>query len=125
MLSYERMVKGDVENTFGSISSKIKEQGYILLSFVDVKEILTKNFGGEHPGYYILSVCKPPAARDLIGENEDMGLLLPCKIVLVEKGENTRVMMLRVSELAQHYLNSDGKKAIEYERELISVLENL
>jgi len=125
MFSYERLVGNDVENTFGSLSAKLKNAGYIVLSFVDVKEILTKNFGGDHPGYYILNVCKPPAARDLIGENEDMGLLLPCKIVLIEKGEKTRVMMLRVSELAQKYLGSDGKKAMVYEEELISVLDNL
>ncbi len=119
------MVKNDVENTFGALSAKLKSVGYIVLSFVDVKEILEKNFGGERPGYYILNVCKPPAARDLIGENEDMGLLLPCKIVLIEKGEQTRVLMLRISELAQKYLGSDGSKAIGYENELISVLEDL
>lgn len=123
MLSYERMVKGDVENTFGSLSAKLKEQGYIVLSFVDVKEILTKNFGGEHPGYYILNVCKPPAARDLIGENEDYGLLIPCKIVLIEKGDSTKIEMMRVSELAQKYLGSDGKTAEKYEEELIAVIE--
>lgn len=125
MFSYERMVDLDVENTFGKLSAKLKEESYILLSYVDVKEILTKNFGGENPGYYILNVCKPQAARDLIGENEDMGLLLPCKIVLVEKGDKTRVMMLRVSEVSKNYLGSNGKKAEEYEEELISVIEKL
>lgn len=125
MLSYERMVENDVENTFGNLSAELKKAGYIVLSFVDVKEILTKNFGGENPGYYILNVCKPPAARDLLQENEDMGLLIPCKIVLIEKPSGTRVMMLRVSELAQKYLGSDGKKAEFYEEELISVLEKL
>lgn len=125
MFSYERMVRNDIENTFGKLSAELKTGGYILLSFVDVKEILTKNFGGENPGYYILNVCKPQAARDLIGENEDMGLLLPCKVVLVEKGGETRVMMLRVSEVSKHYLGSDGKKAEEYEEELITILEKL
>lgn len=125
MFSYERMVEDDIENTFGSLSVKLKGEGYIVLSYVDVKEILTKNFGGEHPGYYIMNVCKPQAARDLIGENEDTGLLLPCKIVLIEKGGKTRVLMLRVSQLAKDYLGSDGSKATGYEDELISVLEKL
>lgn len=125
MFSYERMVDLDIESSFGKLSAKLKDEGYVLLSYVDVKEILTKNFGGENPGYYILNVCKPQAARDLIGENEDMGLLLPCKIVLVEKGNKTRVIMLRVSEVSRHFLGSDGKKAEGYEEELISILDKL
>ena len=54
-----------------------------------------------------------------------MGLLLPCKVVLIEKEGKTRVMMLRISELSQKYLGSDGKKAIGFENELIEVLDSL
>lgn len=125
MFSFEKTVESDIENTYGLLSSRLKAAGYMVISFVDVKEILEKNFGGERTGYYILNVCKPAAARDLIGENEDMGLLLPCKIVLMEKGQKTKVLMLRISELSQKYLGSDGRKAIAYENELIEVLNAL
>ncbi len=125
MISHERSVDAGIEDTFGKLSAELKEGGYVLLSYVDAKEILTKNFGGERPGYYILNVCKPQAALELLGENEDYGLFLPCKIVLIEKGKNTRVLMLRVSELGRKYLGSDGKTAEGFEEELISVINRL
>lgn len=125
MISYDRTVELGIEDAFGKLSGELKKDGYVLLSFVDVKEILTKNFGGERPGYYILNVCKPPAARDLLGENEDYGLFIPCKIVLIEKDGKTKAMMMLVSELGRKYLGSDGKKAEEYEKELISVIDRL
>ncbi len=125
MISYERIIEANVEDTFGRISEGLKEEGYVLLSFVDVKEILTKNFGGTNKGYYILNVCKPQAAKELIGENEDYGLFLPCKMLLIEKENKTRVVIMRVSELARKYLGSDGAKVSGYEEELISLINRL
>lgn len=125
MYSYERTIKNDAESVYGKLASSLKNAGYIILSYVDVKQILENNFKLKASPYFILNVCKPEAAKELIGENEEMGLFLPCKIVLIEKGQETRVLMLKVSEMARTHLNMDGKTAEKYENELIEVLKAL
>ena len=120
---FERVVPDSVDKVFARLSQRLKDAGYVILSLVDVKETLSnsgldKNF----KPFYILDVCKPKAAQLLIGSNDEYGLLLPCKIMLTSKGSGTVVEMLRVSEIASHYLNEDRGKAAQFEKELISAI---
>ncbi len=120
---FERVISDSVDKVFARLSQRLKDAGYVILSLVDVKETLSnsgldKNF----KPFYILDVCKPKAAQLLIGSNDEYGLLLPCKIMLTSKGSGTVVEMLRVSEIASHYLNEDRGKAAQFEKELISAI---
>ena len=120
---FERVVPDSVDKVFARLSQRLKDAGYVILSLVDVKETLSnsgldKNF----KPFYILDVCKPKAAQLLIGSNDEYGLLLPCKIMLTSNGSGTVVEMLRVSEIASHYLNEDRGKAAQFEKELISAI---
>ena len=123
---FERVIPDSVDKVFARLSQRLKDAGYVILSLVDVKETLSnsgldKNF----KPFYILDVCKPKAAQLLIGSNDEYGLLLPCKIMLTSKGSGTVVEMLRVSEIASHYLNEDRGKAAQFERELISAINSI
>ena len=124
MFSYERDFDVDAERLFGTIMKKLKENGFVTLSFVDLKQILETNFKEEFKTYYIMNVCRPQAAKELIAENEEMGLFLPCKITVYQKGKGSHVSVLRVSELARDYLKIESK-AKKYEDEMIEVLDNL
>ena len=120
---FERVISDSVDKVFARLSQRLKDAGYVILSLVDVKETLSnsgldKNF----KPFYILDVCQPKAAQLLIGSNDEYGLLLPCKIMLTSKGSGTVVEMLRVSEIASHYLNEDRGKAAQFEKELISAI---
>ena len=123
---FERVIPDSVDKVFARLSQRLKDAGYVILSLVDVKETLSnsgldKNF----KPFYILDVCKPKAAQLLIGSNDEYGLLLPCKIMLTSNGSGTVVEMLRVSEIASHYLNEDRGKAAQFERELISAIDSI
>lgn len=125
MYSYEKTVGKDPETVFGELFSKLKDAGYIVLSFVDVKEIIKKNYNEDFPFYSIMNVCKPQAAKELITLSEELGLFLPCKIVVTGNENNTRIMMLRVSEMARVHLKLSGEEAEKYEEELIEVLNGI
>ncbi len=125
MYKFERIVDLDTEKTFLKISQKLKEIGFALLSYVDVKEIIKNKFGDDFPVYYILDVCKPEAARELIGRNHDFGLYLPCKIVIEGDGKRSKIKMLLISELAQKYIDEDPGRPRFYENELRMALESI
>ncbi len=123
--SYHRTVKISADKCFARISSMVKETGFVLLSYVDMQEIMRKNFSDEFHPYYILEVCKPAAAREMIGINEEYGLFLPCKIVIDERNRVTELMLARVSRQSADYLSADPSVARKYEDELTRLLEKV
>lgn len=125
MYKFERELDMEIDKVFLKVTQMLKENEYVVLSYVDVKEILNKNFGEDFPGYYILNVCKPSAAKEMISSNADYGLFLPCKVVLSANGKKTSLKMLIVSELVSNYLDADPAVPQKYEKELIEVLKNL
>ncbi|QRF75511.1 hypothetical protein Thermo_01013 [Thermoplasmatales archaeon] len=124
MYSYEKDYDADVDEMYGRISRTLKSKGYIILSYVDMKQILETNFKESFAKYYILNVCKPIAAKEIMAQDERMGLFIPCKITLSETKSGTHVSMLRVSVLAKDYLKEDSV-AKKYEDELVSAIDSL
>jgi uncharacterized protein (DUF302 family) len=124
MYSYEKTFDTDAEAIFGKIHKLLKEASWLILSYVDVKEVFTKMDKAIDP-YYILDVCYPPAAVDLIHDNEDIGAFIPCKIVLIQHGNSTKLIMPKPSVLSRAYLETDGKVAEKYETALIEILDKI
>ena len=124
MYSYEKTINKSAEEIFGQIHKLLKEANWIIISYVDLKEIFTKMQKTIEP-YYILDVCFPPAAVELLNDNEDIGAFIPCKVVLIQHGEKTKVLMVKPSVLSKEYLDSDGKVAEKYETALINILDKL
>ncbi len=122
---FEMNLDEDTETVYGKIFKAIKEKSWILLSYVDAKQIIEKNFGETFPPYYILNVCKPIAARDLLGENMDFGLFLPCKITVYKTQKGTKVSVLKVSKMDKDHLGGEGTTAEKYENELIEILKEI
>lgn len=125
MFKFERDLGIGIDKAFLKVSQELKEKGFVVLSYVDVREIIKNKFNEDFPGYYILDVCKPAAARELISSNHDYGLFLPCKIVIEGDDSTSRIKMLLVSELASTYLQEDPTVPLGYEAELRETLESL
>ncbi len=124
MYSFEKTYNKGAEAIFGELHRKLKEKDMVILSYIDVKEIFSKMKEDIEP-YYILDVCYPPAAVELIHENVDIGAFIPCKIVIIQKGDKTKVLMPKPSVQSREYLGTDGKIAEKYENIIIGVLEEL
>jgi uncharacterized protein (DUF302 family) len=123
--AYSRMIEKDPEYVMKELFTKLKNESWIVLSYVDVREIIEKNSGKSFKPYYIINVCRPQAAVELLDENYDLGIFLPCKIVLRLKGNNTEVSLLLVSESDRNYLGGTGKTAEKYENELETIISSI
>lgn len=123
--SFERTLEMSADSCFARISASLKNIGFVMLSYVDMQEIFKKNFSKNIEPYYILEVCKPSAALEMVGIREDYGLFLPCKIVIIQKGPRSRIMLARVSTQSADYLGADPKVARKYEDELTSMIASL
>lgn len=125
MYKFERLVHYSADECFSKISSALKGIGFVMLSYVDIQEIFQKNFSNNFRPYYILEVCKPKAAEEMLSVNAEYGLFLPCKIVIDERPSETIVMMARVSQQSKDYIGADEGIALKYEEELVSMINKL
>ena len=124
MFSYEKDYNADADETYGKISRALKAGGYIILSYVDMKQILESNFKDEFKKYYILNVCKPLAAKEIMAQDERMGLFIPCKMSIFATDRGSHVSLLRVSKMAKDYLHEESRVK-KYEDEVISILDSI
>jgi uncharacterized protein (DUF302 family) len=82
-LTYEQAVE--------KVTAELKKEGFGVLTTIDVKETLKAKLNVDFPRYVILGACNPPFAHKALQAEEQIGLLLPCNVIVYEKNGTTVV----------------------------------
>lgn len=88
---FSKSVDLSFEKTIEKVTEELKKEGFGVLTSIDVKETLKKKINVDFKNYTILGACNPPIAHKALLEEEELGLLLPCNIIVYEKGDKTVV----------------------------------
>ena len=73
------------------VTAELKTEGFGVLTTIDVRETLKKKLGIDFQNYVILGACNPPFAYQSLLAEEEIGLLLPCNVIVYEKEGKTTV----------------------------------
>lgn len=84
----------DFATTSARLSTALAEQGFGVLTRIDLRATLHEKLGVEHEAHEILGVCNPQLAHQALTIDPDVALLLPCSITLRDVGGATDVRIL-------------------------------
>jgi uncharacterized protein (DUF302 family) len=98
-LSYERAIE--------KVTEELKKEGFGVLTTIDVKETLKKKLNVDIEKYVILGACNPPFAYQALQADEQVGLLLPCNVIVYEKEGKTVVAAFDPMSMAK-VMDSDA-----------------
>ena len=87
-------VSGGFTETVDRVRSALKEQGFGVLTEIDVQATLREKLGEQMEDYLILGACNPPLAHRALDVDRRIGLLLPCNVVVRTDGDHTVVEAL-------------------------------
>jgi uncharacterized protein (DUF302 family) len=74
----------DYEDALESTVAALKEQGFGIITQIDMKQTLKQKIGVDFRKYAILGACDPKLANRALSTEPEMGLLLPCNVVVYE-----------------------------------------
>lgn len=86
------------EEVLAKVPDLLKAEGFGVLTRIDVKETLKQKIGAEFRKYTILGACNPNLAHQVLAKDLDIGVMLPCNVVVYE-GDGGKAVVLAVDPL--------------------------
>jgi uncharacterized protein (DUF302 family) len=101
------------ETVTEQVREALKKEGFGVLTEIDVKEKMKEKLGLDMRKYIILGACNPPNAYKAILAEENIGLMLPCNVIVYEKGSKTVLSVIRPTAAMQMVDNVELQKVAE------------
>jgi uncharacterized protein (DUF302 family) len=79
------------DDAIARVTEELKKEGFGVLTEIDVKDTLKKKLNADFRRYKILGACNPPFAYQALQAEEYIGAMLPCNVIVQEKGMGVEI----------------------------------
>jgi len=80
-------VQGSFDRVLADVIERLKEQGFGVLTDIDVQATLKSKIGADMGRYRILGACNPAFAHEALKLEDKLGVLLPCNVIVRETAD--------------------------------------
>jgi uncharacterized protein (DUF302 family) len=124
---FSRKLNWDFEEAIDKVTEALKEEGFGVLTEIDVKATLKKKLDVDFRPYHILGACNPPFAYQALQAEDKIGTMLPCNVIVQQTGEG-EVEVAAVDPIASMQAIENpglGEVAQQVQAKHKKVIENL
>jgi len=100
-LAYNVSLNTPYDESLERVINALKEEGFGVLTRIDVHDAFKEKLGVEFRNYTILGACNPPLAYKALSSRPDAGLMLPCNVVVEEVDGGTLVRIVDAAAMMQ------------------------
>lgn len=83
--TFSKTLSASFEEAISRVTEVLQSEGFGILTEIDVKETLKKKLDVDFRPYRILGACNPPLAYKALQLEEQIGVMLPCNVIVQEK----------------------------------------
>ncbi len=123
---YKRQIPLPFSDAVQKTKEELAKEGFGVLTEIDVKATLKKKLNADYENYLILGACNPPFAHEALRAEKDIGLLLPCNVIVYE--DNGKVFAAAIlPTVAMEAVKSSSLAGIaaQVEEKLKKVIDNI
>jgi len=126
-LGFRKTLKLSYEETIEKVTQALKKEGFGILTQIDVKDTLKKKLNVDFRKYIILGACNPPFAYQALQAETEIGLLLPCNVIVYEGDSDNTVVSAIDPQSAMSMIDNPklGQITTQVAKKLKAVMENL
>lgn len=84
---FSKKIRGSFNEALDKVTASLKEEGFGILTEIDVQATLKKKLDVDFRKYRILGACNPPFAYKALQAEDKIGTMLPCNVIVQEKEE--------------------------------------
>jgi uncharacterized protein (DUF302 family) len=109
------------------VKQELAKEGFGVLTEIDMKATLKKKLDVEIEDYIILGACNPPLANEALKVEKEIGLLLPCNIIVYRNNGKTIISAIKPSEMFSIVEHKEelANIAVQVEEKLRNVISRL
>jgi uncharacterized protein (DUF302 family) len=93
------VINAGYDEALSRVRTALTSEGFGVLCEIDIQAKLKEKLGVETPRYVILGACNPPLAHQALQQEPDLGLLLPCNVIVYEKGNQSVVAAIEAESM--------------------------
>lgn len=123
---YRKKVNATFTEAIEQTKQALKNDGFGVLTEIDIKNTLKNKLNVDMENYTILGACHPPSAYQSIQSEIEIGLMLPCNVIVYQKNDAVFVSAIMPTVAMGMIENNElGNVAIDIEKRLKLVIDSL
>ena len=84
---FNKILKEDFDNVITKVTNELKNEGFGVLTEINVNETLRDKLGIDFKRYQILGACNPPYAHKALEAEDKIGTMLPCNVIVQQQSD--------------------------------------